>query len=384
MFNTNSLQKRVKRHVKAKEHDFFVIVQPGFENTAVKEAVKIGISINEIEKGGFYFKGKLEDCYKLNLCGKTFTRILMRIVTFSCPNRASFIDKISNLPWELYLANDNFKISATTKKSGINHTGFIIEQLTKTISKRLALHEKNPTQTIIQTIYARIIDNKCTLSIDTSGDDLYKRGKRILNIKAPIRETLASLILTEANCTEYDMIIDPMCGSGTFAIEANNLMMQTLSEKTDFPFMAWPVFSENTWKYLIKEFKKNKSIQEYKIFASDINPKASEATRENLKQDNIQDNIMVETHNFFELDIKLNKKTLLVLNPPYGERLKNANIRDFYGKIGNILNKKYSECGIAIIVPNKECEKALSLKHNRKISFTTGGLKVSVLFRDLF
>jgi putative N6-adenine-specific DNA methylase len=102
-----------------------------------------------------------------------------------------------------------------------------------------------------------------------------------------------------------------------------------------------------------------------------------------VKQDDRQDNIAVETHNFFKLDIELHENTLLVLNPPYGERLKNSDTRSFYGKLGNLLNKKYNNCGIAIIVPDKECEKALSLKYDRKISFTNGGLRVSVLFRDV-
>jgi putative N6-adenine-specific DNA methylase len=249
------------------------------------------------------------------------------------------------------------------------------------------IHQTGAEENHGQTLFIRNFRDICIVSIDASGESLYKRGIKQLTGTAPIRETLAALILLEADIAGYDLLLDPMCGSGTFSIEAASIFSGALpNAERVFPFMNWPSFKEKNYLYLKKklmEKQKPESQEEKKIVTSDIDSDAVKLTGANIP-DIYKGVISPEAADFFLLTPELlgGKKALVVLNPPYGKRIIEKEILSLYKNIGIKLKTDFNNCGYAVIAPGIETEQALSLEYGRKITFMNGGIRAAVLFKD--
>jgi putative N6-adenine-specific DNA methylase len=236
-------------------------------------------------------------------------------------------------------------------------------------------------------VFVRLEKDICTVSLDSSGELLYRRGKKRLVTEAPLRETLAALILREASLRNYDLLLDPMCGSGTFSLEAATLS-RGIAPCMDrsFSFMKWPVFSEGAWRHMKNdiEAEREKTSWPLSILASDNNAGAIRVAEDNIKTAGLSEIIPCQRRDFFTdiIDIPEGKKCLIVMNPPYGGRLKINDTAALYRSVGNTIRRHYRRCGYAIIAPGLEAEKALGLSHDRKITFMNGGIPVAVIFRD--
>ena len=395
----NALTRRIKRHVIAEEHVFFSIVQPGFECRAKSELSDIGLKLKEnFIEGGVEFTGKLDSCFIASLLSRTINRIIMRIGEFKTSNYYELERNIRSFPWELYISPEcEILFRSSASKSKIYHTGKLEDIFINGINERLtkyniiphvgaglapAQNHKSP-----QIIFLRNNRDICTVSLDASGEFLYKRGIRTNISTAPIRETTASLILLESKIENYDLIIDPMCGCGTFSIEAASIFTKTPPGiKKEFTFMYWPSFKEKSFNHIKKNSVKDIIPQEkikQEIIISDIDSKAVEIAKSNIPEE-LSKIIIPETADFFSLpsDIAKNKKTLIVLNPPYGKRISSQNKKSIYTEIGNKIRKDFKNCAYAIIIPDHEKESRINLKYDRKISIMNGGIKVNIIFKQ--
>lgn len=388
----SGLKRRVKQHVIGKEHVFFASVQPGFEKTISGELQGSGLNVSdEIIEGGVEFTGALNDCFAACISSRTASRIMMRIASFRSHEFFELERTIRALPWELYLNPEiPVKFSITSRKSMIYHTGKLQEIFEKEIPATFTFSNDSaaePEDNKKQTLFIRNFRDICTVSIDASGESLYKRGMKQLTGTAPIRETLAALILLEAGITEYDMLLDPMCGSGTFSIEAASIFSGTHPNAGRlFPFMHWPSFKERNYLYLKTKLMEKENFPGLNgkiIITSDIDPEAIKLAEANIPEI-FKGAISPESADFFSLTPELlnGKKTLIVLNPPYGKRIKEKDIPAFYREIGIKLKSDFNNCGYAVIAPGAEAEQALALDYGRKITFMNGGIKAAVLFRD--
>ncbi len=386
MENKINLEKRIKRHVKAKSHDFFAIVTPNFENTLLKELNNLGITnIKKITKGGIEFEANLNDCYRVNLFSKTLTRLTMRLFSFKTTNFNTLFKKVYNFSWELYLSKNvkiDFKIESI--KSRLYHSEGIKEEIKRAIYKRLNEYDINLDEDEalpVQYIFVRLQNDRCQISLDTSGELLYKRGVKKFVCKAPLRENIAASILLEANLFEMDIIFDPMAGSGTFSIEALNILnFENPNLTRDFIFKKWPCFSEKTFNHIIKKYREEK--KEHKIISiitGDIDLQNIEIIKKNISSLKNSNVIKIEHLDFFS-DIKKipdDKKSLILLNPPYGKRINLNNTTDFYKKILDTLNKYYKNSSYAIIVPSSIKNK-VNIPYDKIIKFKNGGIPVEV------
>lgn len=387
-----ALDRRIKRHVTSQEHTFFAVVQPGFEQTAAKELDSLGIkSPLEITEGGIEFSGTLNDCYRINIASRTITRLIMRIGHFKTTNFINFKKRLLSLPWEFYIKPEtHIETTITSRHSRLYHTGRLEEELKSAIEKRLIEHGIRPRSVgkeHSQLVFIRLKDDRCAVSIDSSGEPLYKRGYKVYSTAASLRETTAALILLEAQCMKYPVIVDPMCGSGTFGIEASEMAAGLLPGRgRHFSFMDWPAFREKSFLSLLKKEKEQRpDTPDIKVFMSDIHNESVKTARLNCTNAGIPDSCQLIQHDFFSGIIpgtEPEKPALMVLNPPYGKRLTQKNIETFYRKIGGIMRKNYHNWGYAIICPGLEMEKILSLHYDRKVLFMNGGIKVSVIIRD--
>jgi len=387
-----ALKRRVKNHIIGREHDFFAVVQPGFEKITAEELLSIGLSVKDsLIEGGVEFTGRPDSCYRASLLSRTTGRVMMRVAEFRSVNYFELERHIRSFPWELYISpGTGLKYRASSSKSMIYHTGKLEEIFNAGINKRLAgrgIDLCDSRELYSQTIFLRNSRDLCTVSLDASGEFLYKRGKGKNIGPAPLRETTAALILLGAGIGKYDRIIDPMCGSGTFSLEAASVFTKTPPNcERDFPFMRWPCFRMSTFEFLktsvMKESIPQKDIVQ-EILTYDIDPEAVRITGSNIPE-RFSRIIHPEVSDFFDLPGRIteNKKTLIVLNPPYGRRIEEVNGKSIYREIGNKIRNDFSSCGYAIIVPGHDKENVMRLEYDRKIPFMNGGIKTAVIFKD--
>jgi len=388
----SGLKRRIKQHVIGKDHVFFASVQPGFEKTISRELESYGLNVSsEFIEGGVEFTGTLDDCFTACISSHTASRIMMRIASFRSHDFFELERAIRAFPWELYLNPEipvNFNI--TSRKSMIYHTGKLQDIFEKELPAVFSFSNDSAIEqeeTPPQTLFIRNFRDTCTVSIDASGEFLYKRGMKQLTGAAPLRETLAALILLEAGINEYGLLLDPMCGSGTFSIEAASIFSGTIPNvERVFPFMYWPSFKEKNYLYLKKKLLEKQipeNLKAKKIITSDADPEAVKLAEVNIHE-TFREAITPEAKDFFLLVPELlhGKKSLIVLNPPYGKRIKETDILTLYKNIGMKLKSDFNNCGYAVIAPGIEAEQALGLDYDRKIPFMNGGIRAAVLFRD--
>jgi putative N6-adenine-specific DNA methylase len=289
---------------------YFAATAPGFENVCLNELNRLELSgkTASVVTGGVEFQGRLQDCYIANLNLRSANRILMRIQTIYATHFSLLEKKLADIPWELYLrAGQLPEIHVTTKHCKLYHSKAITERLFAVIAERrkkndfIAPGEKLTLLT--QKIYARGIDDRFTLSIDSSGEQLYKRGIKKHAGTAPLRETAAAAALMIADYTGSEPLIDPMCGTGTFALEgalmASNIPPGWFRE---FAFMGWPSYRPKRWEYL-KGQTENVFINLKKplIWASDADEAACTQLRKCIAEFNLGDAIKIGHSNFFDL-----------------------------------------------------------------------------------
>ncbi|MBN2403184.1 MAG: hypothetical protein JXN64_12390 [Spirochaetes bacterium] len=383
-----NIERRIRQHIQAKKHDFFAVVQPGFEDTALREIQHSGASLSNVKTtvGGIEFSSDIKDVWKLNFTSRCLTRILMRIMHFRAIYFEKFRERMESIPWELYLKPGYMPgFSVKCRHSRLYHTGRIKEECIKGIISHMesvypAYPENHSLESGSQTVYIRFEDDICTISIDTSGEPLYRRGLRTHVTEAPLRETLASCILYEADVKKFDAVLDPMCGSGVIPLEGAYISKEIPAGlRRHFTFEDWPGHRVKTFDYFRRTAKERiKTSQDFTVYASDINEKAVEITRYNALNSEIAGDIHIDCADFFSLRRKdfPEDRLLIVTNPPYGGRISVTNITKLYRQIGEKIRGEFPGSLCAIIIPGANAEKALGISPIKRIPFVNGGIRV--------
>jgi len=394
--NPGNIEKRIKRHVLGKIRSFYVSTLPGLERLCADELVSLGHSIDDaaLMKGGVAFKGRVHACYLANLNLRTANRILMRIEAFRATNFRQLEKKIAGLPWELYFHKDAaYKINVTARQSRLFHTDAVSDQFNADVANRWGsancyLENSPDTSRFPQQIFVRAFNDWFTVSIDSSGDLLHRRGLKIHGGKAPIRETIAAAILTVAGHRAGEPLLDPMCGTGTFSLEAamiaNNI---PAGWHRNFSFMGWPCFKPSRWKHIRREAEKSMTrLSEPSVFAFDKDQTNCQTFEKAVRENNLSGTISVFAKDFFDLgasDIKELTKTkrngLIVINPPYGRRLKTKDTSEkIFVEICKKLKKDFKGWKIALLAPNRRLVKKVPFKVAARDLFH-GGLNLTLL-----
>ncbi len=381
MANIKAIQRRIKNRVRGASQTLFGVVSPGLENAAATEITRMcGIKPQKMH-GGVEFDERTGTLFQANLESRIATRFLMRIGSFKATHFKALEIAAYEIPWELYLfSTTSIDVQVTTKKSKLMHKGAIAERIHSAIIERLlqgSLEPANPL-TIPQKILVRVEHDKFVISIDSSGEALYKRGVKVLSARAPLRENLGAWVLA---CAGYDgsaPLIDPMCGTGTFSIEA------AMAAKNippgmyrDFAFMEWPVFAVKPWEYMKNEKKAlilDSTASE--IFASDIDTKVCDDLKVNLKTAGLENDVNVASLDFFDIEPQTlcQEKGLVVLNPPWGKRMGGPNqSKRLYEEILLKLRSSYDGWQKAIIGPQDIFQDALTSGKEKKFRFQSGG-----------
>jgi putative N6-adenine-specific DNA methylase len=385
------LSKRIKRHVIGRRRSYFVAASPGFEALCYRELSDLGLSLETVSvvEGGVEFKGQLLDCYQANLHLRTASRILLRIDRFKASDFRQLEKKVAGIPWELYLPPKMLPdIHVTTKHCRLYHTDAIGQRFLDGIAmhgssgdysrEEINLPLSNPT------VFVRGLDDRFSISIDSSGSHLHKRGLKRHHGKAPLRETMAAAALLLVGYNGTEPLIDPMCGTGTFSLEAA-LMAKKIPPGwfREFAFMHWPSFSQKRWDYL-----KRRSAEQFAcppgplIFASDQDSSACSRLDRCIRQNHLSEIITVSRKNFFDfLPAELTDQTgVVVINPPYGIRLASLEKSGaLFLAICDKLKQAYTGWKLVLVAPDRKLIKKMPFKLDI-LPFFHGGLKPALMF----
>ncbi len=391
---SSDIEKRLKRHLIGKVRTFYVSTPPGIERLCVDELSALGIETAGavLEKGGIEFPGRVHECYLANLHLRLANRILMRIDTFSATDFNRLEQKAADIPWELYLhPRSAFFVHVTAKHSRLFHSEAISERIRKGIARRRQEFDtgsSDDVRPVPQRIFVRAVDDRFTLSLDSSGDLLHKRGVKTTGGRAPIRETVAAAVLALAGYRGDMPLVDPMCGSGTFSLEGAMIANRIPAGiHRDFAFMGWPCFRPRRWEFIRREAIKTITLRSAPVvFASDRNDDSCRKLENVVHENDLSGTVSVVTKDFFDLhpaDIHvpagMTKKGLVVINPPYGRRLQTrAESRDLFVEIGRKLKKDFSGWKVALIAPDRRLAETIPFSIKIHPIFH-GGLHLNLL-----
>ena len=369
-----------------KEKNFYMLAKTmyGLEEILADELKNLGAQNIKIQNRAVSFKGDTGFMYKANLNLRTCLRILKPIQTFQAHNEKELYKNILKIDWEKYLTTEStFATHATTNSEVFNHSKYasllvkdgIADYFRNKYDKRPNVDPENPDLTI----NLHINKHTCTVSLDSSGESLHKRGYKLDTIIAPMNEVLASGLIILSGWNKQDNFHDPMCGSGTLLIEAAMIAYNIPANifRNKFGFESWKDFDRELFEK-IKDVSLDKEV-DFKgtITGADNFQKAIRISRKNIENALMFENIKVKNEDFFETSIKEN--SFVIFNPPYGERIE-LGINEFYEKVGDSLKNNYKNCTVWIISSDLENMKMIGLKPTKKINLMNANLKCS--FRE--
>jgi putative N6-adenine-specific DNA methylase len=363
----------------------------GLEPMLANELADIGVEDVQIGTRVVEFTGNLATVYKANLYCRTALRILVKLESFVAEDDDQLYKNTFEFPWEQYFGvNDTFAIDATLIRSTLTHTQYAALKVKDAIADRFRKVSNNerPSVDVMSPdvrINVHISSNYCTLSLDSSGESLHRRGYKLGMHEAPMSEVLAAGLLMLSGWDKTTPLIDPMCGSGTFLTEAALMATNTPPGmfRKQFGFERWRGFDENLWRKVKGDAKASIKPLTTEISGSDFNTKSLEAAADNIKNCGFEMDIRVEKLAFEKMDAP-GKPVFLIMNPPYGERLKPEQLNGLYAMIGTKLKNDFSGSEAWIISPNIDAMKNVGLKPSRKITVYNGPLECKFMNFKMF
>lgn len=361
----------------------------GLEPVLAEEIKKLGGKNVEIKTRAVNCEGDLGFLYKINYSARTAVKILVPIYEFKAFNEHKFYDKLLKFNWDEFMdVNQSFAIDATVHSERFTHSQFMTLKMKDAIvdffrtkyKQRPNVEPKNPDIKFNLHIDRDFV----TVSLDSSGDPLFKRGYRKEQGEAPINEVLASGMLQIAGWDGKGNFLDPMCGSGTILIEAAMIAMDLPAQifRKKFAFQNWKNYDEELFQK-IKEFRINR-IKEFegKIVGYDIDARMLNAARINIEAAEMEDVIEVQKKNFFESTKEL-FPLLMVFNPPYDERI-SIKFDEFYKKIGDTFKTGYPNTLAWLISSDLQAVKKIGLRPSRKVKLYNGKLETRFLQYEMY
>ena len=364
------------------------------EEVLADELRELGAEEVTVGNRAVEFVGDMRMLYRANYCCRTALAILKPFAEFDANNDQELYDQVYKIRWEKILDCDcTFMIDSTTSGEVFTHSYYaalktkdaIVDRFRRNFGKRPSIDTEMPDYKF----NLHIRDNHVTLLMNASGDSLHKRGYRQGVGVAPINEVLAAGLLKLAgwkcDCNFYD----PMCGSGTMLIEAammaNNIPAQYY-RGNKFGFMRWKEFNLGEWKSVKnEEDRKIGSLDfEGEIWGNDIDEQVIQQCEKNLEYTKLHHDVMLHIGNFADQEPP-EGKTLIVTNPPYGERIKVEDLNAMYEKLGDTFKQKYGkDCDVWLITSDFEAMKHIGLHPSRKIPVQNGALDCRFLHFELY
>lgn len=362
----------------------------GLEEILAKELSQLGGRNVEVFKRGVSVTGDTGFLYKANLCLHTALKVLIPIAKFKASNEKALYDGIKALPWEQFIGNTNsLMVESVVNSDYYTHSLFISQKVKDGIVDRFREKTgKRPDVDLIRPdfkLYVHIFKDEISLHLDSSGEPLYKRGYRADINEAPMKEVLAAGLVKLSGWEKHRLLIDGMCGAATIAIEAALWANQIPPGyyRNDFAFMRWRNYDEKLYETIFESAINRITEDKVEIQANDIDHATIKKAIRNTKNAKVDDVVSCVNQSFFDLTPSRNGG-VVILNPPYGERLPVSEIEKLYQEIGDKLKKDFKNFNAWIITSSPEAIKSIGLRPSRKIQIYNGALECRYLKYELY
>ena len=369
----------------------------GLEQVLAQELIELGANDVLIERRAVSFKGDKALLYRANLCLRTAIRVLVPIkeerlrLQKGVKPEDQVYEIAKAIDWSRFMTADtSFAIDATVYSELFRNSLFVTYRVKDAIvdywkekaGKRPNVSTENPDLRV----NLHVGNDHVTISLDSSGESLHKRGYRVANTEAPINEALAAGMLLLAGWKGQSDFYDPMCGSGTLPIEAA-LIARNIAPgvfRKSFAFEKWPDFDADLWSDIYNDDSQEREF-EHKIYGSDASFFAIQQATKNVKAAGVGRDIELKQVRMEEISAITSASPLVMINPPYGERLaSNKDMEDLYGKIGSALKHHFTGATAWIISSNEAAMKCIGLKPSKKLRLLNGELDCQFNRYDLF
>ena len=354
----------------------------GLEEVLAGELVEIGANNVQLERRAVSFTGDKSLLYRANMFLRTASRVLVPIATFKAKDADAVYEEAKQIDWSKYMSlQTGFQIDATVYSETFRHSRYVTYRVKDAIAdwwneregKRPNVKLTNPDLCL----NVHIANEVVTISLDSSGESLHKRGYRVANTEAPINEALAAGMLLMAGWKGETDFYDPMCGSGTLLIEAA-LIAQNIAPgifRKSFAFEKWPDFDKELFEDIYNDDSHERAF-EHHIYGSDASFYAVQQALKNIKSAGQQRCIEVKQIRLQEIKREEQKPALVMVNPPYGERLaQNKDVMRLYGDMGTAFKHQFTGSTAWVISSNEDALKCIGLKPSQRIKLMNGELE---------
>ena len=363
----------------------------GLEGVLSEELKKLGAQ--DIKEGirSVTFRGDQGFLYKANIALRTAIRILKPIRTCKVYDEEDLYEAIQKIKWEKYLdVEGTFAIGAVVNSKNFTSNSHYIALKSKDAVADYFRHKysKRPNVDLDYPdvkIHVHIQKDWCTISLDSSGDSLHKRGYRSATNIAPINEVLAAGLVLLSGYSGDENFIDPMCGSGTILIEACMIACQIPANinRKQFAFERWKNYDEDLYFTIQDALLKKITNSHFKIMGFDKAPSAVSKAKQNIINANLDEFIGVHHVNFFNSSKEVFGNTTILFNPPYGERL-NIDVNEFYKKVGDTLKHNYPNSTAWMITSDMQALKHVGLRTSKRIELKNADLDCKFVKYELY
>ena len=356
--------------------EIFLVATPGLEAPLRDEALAAGFAGATVVDGGVAFRGGWPDIWRANLELRGATRILARLWSFRAAHLAQLDKRARKLDWAEMLRRDvPVTVEATCRRSRIYHAGAAAQRVATAITEELGapVAADAPVR-----IMVRIEDDLVTISVDTTGESLHKRGFKEAVSKAPMRETMAAMFLRQCGYAGAEPVLDPMCGSGTFVIEAAEIALGLKpGRERSFAFEQLKSFDAGAWAAL--RTPAPAQAPELRFFGSDRDAGAIRMSTENAERAGVAGVTTFDTRGIDTLQRPEGPPGLVIVNPPYGSRIgSKAPLVALHRNLGSVLRERFKGWRVGLITADKDLARATALPFAAEPPVLHGGLRVTL------
>jgi 23S rRNA (guanine2445-N2)-methyltransferase len=372
--------------------DFFATTGKGIEELLADELRALGLADAVAESGGVRFSGDVSDCLRANLWLRTANRVLMPLAVFPCSSPAELYDGVHAVTWSDWLTPDmTLAVDCNLRDSAITHSGYaalktkdaIVDQLRDRCGRRPSVDTRDPDLRV----NVHLVKNRCSVSIDTSGAPLDRRGYRLGRTEAPLRETLAAALVGLTGWNGAVPLADPMCGSGTILIEAALRAARRAPglSRRGFGFERWPGFDPVLWARLLAEARETAlSTLTVPLFGRGRLSQALEIARQNASRAGVGNLLSLAQGNVRDFSPPPGPGVLL-FNPPYGQRLsEEETLKPLYRQIGDVMKQRCTGYTAYLFTGSPELAKCVGLKASRRFVLFNGPIECRLLKYELY
>ena len=371
------------------------MVTPGLEPFAIAEAEALGINA-VAEPGGFAWQGTAESALVANVGLRIASRVLVRLASFEARSFAELERHARKVEWARVIApGGSVRFRVTCKKSKLYHSDAVAQRLADAVKRALpgvraegaSVGEDDAEEVADDAalVVVRVMRDRCTVSADSSGALLHRRGYRLASTKAPLRETIAAGLLAASDWDLASPLVDPLCGSGTIPIEAALLSRGVHpGAHRNFAMERWPTTPEGLGDIIRRRDVTRSGVISATIVASDRDAGAITAAADNVARAGVRDHISFAIHSLSAATFPKAPKGWIVTNPPYGVRVGEADrVRDLWAQLGNVLRERASGWRLAVLSPDVALDRQLRIPLRAAASLSNGGIPVRIMIGEI-